>query len=146
MRDIAQGTEDVYQNIASWLEKNTSPDAIVAVPDVGVIGFYSHRKICDPAGVVTPEMLKLRRQGMTYDNIMVKRRYFLHCVPDYVIDRAPVAERLTDEDLIPLFHRAFYGSPKSGDHVLYYTVYRVRHNTQQKAILNIHEGMVWKEE
>ena len=145
MRDSIQGTEDVYQNIASWLEKNTSPDATVAVPDVGVIGFYSHRTICDPAGVVTPEIVTLRRQGMTYDEIMLKRHYRAHCIPDYIIDRAPVAERLTDEDLVPLFHRTFYGRPESGDPVLYYTVYRARHNTQQKAILNITEGAVWKE-
>ncbi len=136
MRDIAQGTEDVFQYIASWLESNTPPDAIVAVPDVGVIGFHSHRRICDPAGVVTPEMLNIKHQGYTYDDIMLKRLYFSTCMPDYVIDRASVAERLTDEDLVPLFHRAFYGMRTSDFHVVYYTVYKVRHNAQPKAFLN----------
>ncbi|MGD0337856.1 MAG: hypothetical protein ABSB78_03610 [Bacteroidota bacterium] len=135
MRDIAQGTEDVFQYIASWLETNTSTDAIVTVPDAGVIGYYSHRKICDPMGVVTPEMIKLRHQGYGYNDIMLKRLYFSSCIPDYVIDRASVAERLMDEDLVPLFHRAFYGMRTSDFHVIYYTVYRVRHNAQPKAFL-----------
>ncbi len=117
-------------------QTNTPADAIVAVPDVGIIGYDSHRRICDPKGVITPDMLTLRRQGYTYDDIMLKRLYFSSCVPDYVIDRASVAERLTDEDLVPLFHRAFYGIKSSDFHVIYYTVYKVRHNTQPKAFLN----------
>ncbi|MDX1416819.1 MAG: hypothetical protein R3293_21635 [Candidatus Promineifilaceae bacterium] len=45
--DVAQGR---------WLAKNTSPDAVIAVDDIGAIGFLSERRIIDLNGLVTPEV------------------------------------------------------------------------------------------
>lgn len=41
---------------ARWLKENTEIKDIIAVHDIGAIGFYSDRKIVDVAGLITPEL------------------------------------------------------------------------------------------
>jgi arabinofuranosyltransferase len=135
-RDFSNGSENTLRFIAVWCSENTPPDAIIAAPDIGMLGYYSHRKICDPRGLITPEFIPLIHSGLSYSEIMEKKLYRTICTPDYVIDRADVADRLTDDDCVPLFHRAFYGISISNPDVVYYTVYRVKHDVQPKAFLN----------
>jgi hypothetical protein len=40
-----------------WLDRHTPPNAVIATHDIGAIGFYSHRKIIDILGLVTPELI-----------------------------------------------------------------------------------------
>lgn len=40
-----------------WIKKNTPQNSIVAIHDIGAIGFYSERKIIDMVGLVTPELI-----------------------------------------------------------------------------------------
>ena len=42
---------------ALWLNENLPPDAIVGTHDIGAIAFYSHRRIADMVGLVSPEMI-----------------------------------------------------------------------------------------
>ena len=44
--------------VAKWIRDNTNENDIIATHDVGAIGFYSHRKIIDVAGLITPELIK----------------------------------------------------------------------------------------
>jgi len=46
---------------AKWISANTSASDIVAVHDIGAIGFYSERKILDLAGLVSPEVIPIMR-------------------------------------------------------------------------------------
>jgi hypothetical protein len=43
--------------IAHWLETNVPPDSLVAVHDIGAIGFFAPRPLLDLAGLVTPEVI-----------------------------------------------------------------------------------------
>jgi hypothetical protein len=43
--------------IAHWLEANVSPDSLIAVHDIGAIGYYTPRPVLDLAGLVTPEVI-----------------------------------------------------------------------------------------
>jgi len=123
---FADGVEECLTPIAMWLKENTPDQTVVVAPDVGVIGYWSERKICDLAGLITPEMKRLRRQGLTYDEMMTKHLFVPICYPEYVVDRAPIAERLADEQFIPVMTRRFDGLGLSKPGTQFYTLYKVK--------------------
>jgi len=45
--------------ISKWLAMNTDPEDLIAVHDIGAIGYYSDREILDLAGLVSPEVLPI---------------------------------------------------------------------------------------
>lgn len=116
------GSNDCLRPIGRWLRNNTKEDALVFVPDVGMIGFYSDRTICD-AGLVSPLVGKAFR-GTDYDQSMIQGKYnaFLH--PEYVIDRSPTPGRLASGSMTPLFTLQFPGLGISNTDMRYYTVYK----------------------
>jgi hypothetical protein len=46
---------------AEWLNRNTEPDALIAVHDIGAIGYFSQRPLLDLAGLVSPEVIPFIR-------------------------------------------------------------------------------------
>jgi hypothetical protein len=42
---------------ARWLEEHTSPDSLIAVHDIGAVGYFTPRPLLDLAGLVTPEVI-----------------------------------------------------------------------------------------
>ncbi len=46
---------------ARWLAVHTAPDDLIAVHDIGVVGYFSNRRIVDLAGLVTPEVIPILR-------------------------------------------------------------------------------------
>ncbi len=42
---------------ARWLEDNTPPDSLIAVHDIGAVGYFTRRPLLDLAGLVTPEVI-----------------------------------------------------------------------------------------
>lgn len=116
------GTNDCLKPIGRWLRITTKENAIVFVPDVGIIGYFSDRYICD-AGLVTPEVGNAF-QGLNYDTAMIQKRYNALVYPDYVIDRFSIPERLTSSSLLPVLVRQFPGLGISNTEIRYYTVYK----------------------
>jgi hypothetical protein len=62
---------------ARWLESNVSPGSLIAVHDIGAIGYFTPRPLLDLAGLVTPEVIPfmtdearlvefMQRQGADY--------------------------------------------------------------------------------
>lgn len=51
--------DKVHVQAAKWINKNTSPDVIIATHDIGIIGYYTGRQIVDLAGLVTPEVVSI---------------------------------------------------------------------------------------
>ncbi len=62
---------------ALWLNQNTAANDLIAVHDIGAVGYFSQRQIIDLAGLVTPEIIPIIRdearltayldqQGATY--------------------------------------------------------------------------------
>jgi hypothetical protein len=49
---------------ARWVEQNLPPDALLAVHDIGAIGYFDGHKIVDLAGLVSPDVVPfIRDQG-----------------------------------------------------------------------------------
>ncbi len=46
---------------ANWLNTNTNTTDLIAVHDIGAVGYFSHRNIVDLAGLVTPELIPFIR-------------------------------------------------------------------------------------
>ena len=49
----------VHIQAAKWIVKNTSPKAVIATHDIGIIGYYTGRQIVDLAGLITPEIVPI---------------------------------------------------------------------------------------
>jgi len=43
--------------VAHWLNTNTEPDALIAVHDIGAVGYFAQRPLLDLAGLITPEVV-----------------------------------------------------------------------------------------
>jgi len=63
--------------VARWLNENTAPDDLIAVHDIGAVGYLAHRPLLDLAGLINPEVVPfirdearlrewLREQGADY--------------------------------------------------------------------------------
>ena len=45
--------------MARWIEENAPPDTIVAVHDIGAVGYLTDRPLLDLAGLITPEVIPI---------------------------------------------------------------------------------------
>jgi len=43
--------------VAHWLNANTAPDDLIAVHDIGAVGYFTQRPLLDLAGLITPEIV-----------------------------------------------------------------------------------------
>lgn len=121
------GMETCLIPIGKWLKENTSPEAKIIIGDVGAVGYYSERTICDAAGLITPAMLPLIRKGELSNTVIEKKLYKDVCAVDYVIHRSDVSEQLKgDPELIPVVTLPFYGMTLGNPELIYYTVYQVK--------------------
>jgi len=126
MEAFQSGMELCLIPIGRWLHDHTPPETIVYTPDIGAIGFFSDRRICDGAGLVSPAMLALIREGNTNDMMMEQRTYESVCGAHYVVDRSFEPERWKHiPGLLPLMTRPFGQMGLGDERVNYYTVYTV---------------------
>ncbi len=67
----------VYRQVGEWLAAHTDPQATVGLMEVGVIGYYSERRIVDFLGLIQPEVAR----ALSYRNL-----YWAipHYRPDYI--------------------------------------------------------------
>ncbi len=56
-RDDVGVIEGEMVAIAHWLNENTDPDDLIAVHDIGAVGYLSDRSLLDLAGLITPEVI-----------------------------------------------------------------------------------------
>ena len=71
-----------------WFGSHTRPDAVIATPDIGAIGYFSDRRIVDLAGLVTPAMVP-HLMHETPEESVAGFRFATFSRPDYLVDRAP---------------------------------------------------------
>jgi hypothetical protein len=74
--------ETVRKPIGLWLARNTPADAVVSAEPIGYIGYYSHRRILDEVGLVSPKVIPFTRRGAGWFGAVVKTYR-----PDYVVER-----------------------------------------------------------
>ena len=53
----------IYRRVGEWLATNTPPDATVGVLEVGVMGYYSNRRMVDFLGLLQPEVAQALARG-----------------------------------------------------------------------------------
>jgi len=126
MREFTAGMKETLIPLARQLSNETPHGSVVLVPDAGAIGYYSNRTVYDVAGLVTPEMLRLRKQGLTCDEIMTKGLYREVVQPDYVVDRSDHPNRLKSDVLTPMYSGSFPGLGINDRAVQFYTLYKVQ--------------------
>ncbi len=68
----------VYRRVGEWLREHTPEDALVGVTEVGVIGYYAHRRMVDFLGLIRPAVAQALQDG----NIQWALLYYQ---PDYVV-------------------------------------------------------------
>ncbi|HLA69465.1 MAG TPA: hypothetical protein VJN65_07160 [Bacteroidota bacterium] len=124
MRGFTEGMNGCLKPIAYWLRENSSPEARVLTPDIGLLGYVSGRRLFDTAGLVTPEMKKAF-SGVSYDEGMKARKYESVLRPDFIVDRSEQPERLAAPDLIPVMTKEFPNIAINKSEPVYYTLYKV---------------------
>ncbi len=90
-RTFSRGLVEVVGGMGEWLARNSAPEAVVATPDIGAIGYYSGRRVLDLGGLVTPEINRMR-QRIDVERI-IEEGLYLRFGPDYLVDRGGVAGR-----------------------------------------------------
>lgn len=73
-RSQIKSTEEVLIHLATYFKEKSPPDAVVATHDIGVLGYYSERKILDLVGLINPEMVKFYRHENTHTLIPLSQR------------------------------------------------------------------------
>lgn len=122
---FSEGMRECFIPIGKWLKTNTPDNAVVFAPDIGAIGYYSERKICDAAGLVSPELLNFVRKGYLLNRMMEERVYRTVCNASYVVHRSNTPNEFQSAELNPLFTKIVYGLGLSDPSTVYYTVYKV---------------------
>lgn len=49
--------------VGLWVNANSPAEAVLAIKDIGYMGYYSHRKVLDLAGLVSPQSIPFRAKG-----------------------------------------------------------------------------------
>ena len=73
----------IYRATGEWLESNTPPHAAVGTLEVGVIGYYSHRRMIDFAGLIQPAVASRLTPTATYLDTTLWA--IDHYRPDYLV-------------------------------------------------------------
>jgi hypothetical protein len=71
-------------DVARWLDANTPPDAVIAVHDIGAVGYFTRRPLLDLAGLVSPEVVPfIRDEGRLYAYIRARGASYLVTFPSW---------------------------------------------------------------
>ena len=79
--------ESEMVNTARWLHENTAEEDLLAVHDIGAIGYFSQRTIIDLAGLASPEVIPFIRDEVELATYMDSRGVaYLVTFPDWYHD------------------------------------------------------------
>ena len=112
-----------------WFGAHAPPGSSIATPDIGAIGYFSQRRVIDLAGLVTPRMVPLLKQGAPED-VVRELRFESFARPEFLVDRAPVANELLERSpygacLVALGHAEVPNLGIARPGVAVYSFYRV---------------------
>ncbi len=62
VHDIQRRADAPWARVASFVSRYTRPDATIFIEHIGLVGFKTGRHIYDPMGLVTPEVVALKRR------------------------------------------------------------------------------------
>ncbi|HLB00452.1 MAG TPA: hypothetical protein VJO14_03615 [Bacteroidota bacterium] len=132
---FALGIETCLKPIGFWLGEHTPPGTVILTADVGAIGYFSRRTICDFNGIVSPGAAPGRKDNDTFTGLLRERRWGGICEPSYIVHRGPVPGELKDVNgLVPVMSRPFAGLSVSDSRTVFFTLYRVEHPATEKLL------------
>jgi hypothetical protein len=88
VRTFTSGLKQSLVPWGEWFARHSDPQATIAAPDIGALGFYSRRRVLDLAGLVTPAMVPLLQREQPED-VVANFSFAKVGRPDYLVDRAP---------------------------------------------------------
>jgi hypothetical protein len=65
--------EGEMMSMARWIEENTPPGTIIAVHDIGAVGYLTDRPLLDLAGLITPEVIPIMTDAEKLADWMLER-------------------------------------------------------------------------
>jgi len=90
--------------VGLWLDRNAAPDATVAMEAIGYQGTYAHRRVIDLAGLISPRVTALMREGPTPARAFARIVHEL--APDYIVLRSFEVDRNRNRNGGPFFETA----------------------------------------
>jgi len=100
---------------ANWIQENTDPSDLIAVHDIGAVGYYSQRDVIDLAGLVTPEVIPVIRNEHALKILLDDRQAaYLMTFPDWY-------EELADDKAVVFQTSSQFSISAGGENM---TVYR----------------------
>jgi hypothetical protein len=105
---------------ARWLHLHTPPTAVIAVHDIGAIGYFTRRPLLDLAGLITPEVIPIIRDEAALLDFVVARQ------ADYLVTFPSWYPELTRSPRLQLVFmtRAPWAPQAGGDNMAVYAVSR----------------------
>jgi hypothetical protein len=87
VRSFSPALERSLGRWGAWFHDHTAKDAVIAAPDIGLIGYFSGRRVVDLAGLVTPQMIPFLNRE-TPDEAIARFRFAAFSRPDFLVDRS----------------------------------------------------------
>lgn len=106
---------------AHWLAEHTPDDSLIAVHDIGAVGYFAPRRLVDLAGLITPEVVPIITDAAALMTLMQSQRVdYVVFFPDWSADYRRLA---LDPRLAPV-HTTGYAWTQQAGHANM-TVYRL---------------------
>jgi hypothetical protein len=126
---FSAGLEGSLVHWGKWFGEHASPQARIATPDIGAIGYFSDRTVIDLAGLVTPEVIPLLAVE-EQPEMIANLRFASFSRPEFLIDRAPTPWDLKSrspysECLIPIGQATVPNLGIARPDSAVYSIYRV---------------------
>ena len=93
VRSFTAGLERSLIPWGRWFHDHATPDAVIAAPDIGAIGYFSGRHVLDLAGLVSPRIVPLLQRESPED-MVANLDFASFARPEFLVDRAPTAYEL----------------------------------------------------
>ncbi len=121
--------------ISELINREAPPDALVAVGDVGIVGFNCGRRVLDLEGLVSAEIIPFRL-GISLDEFILSGSFFKAGRPDYFIDKSRDPRRLENRwnaEVVEVFPIPG-GLVDTADESWYYTLYHLDRQTLTRTV------------
>ncbi len=93
VESFTRGMESALIPAALWFRDHTPEGSVIAVQDIGAVGYYAQRPVLDLGGLVTPEIMPLRRR-MSDEDIVTRGAFVSVGMPQYLLVRGPGSDSL----------------------------------------------------
>ncbi|MDM8526589.1 hypothetical protein QUF58_00140 [Anaerolineales bacterium HSG24] len=109
-------------NVAKWLDQHVEPDAVLAVHDIGAIGYFSPRPMIDLAGLITPAVIPIMRDEAALLIFMQTEQ------ADYLVTFPSWYPHLSQQpDLLSIYRtKSPFSIEVGGDNIVVYQMLRNR--------------------